>query len=207
MNVTGIELAFKKIKNVFCRWLGKSPSAVHAQGFVYFTSPEVCCLYFVFLHKVFKAMAVCIGVIAKENYPLYIKCAPNVENEVNFHFTVHTSLDVIEEKMASLGKTSSLTTTDLREFYLGQLYPSEDYRIYGYVTNTKVKFVIVVESSNTQLRDNEVRSMFRRLHNAYTDVICNPFHVPGDKIKSKSFDSIAATMIVPERKKDNPLAI
>nr|CAB3267223.1 trafficking protein particle complex subunit 2-like protein [Phallusia mammillata] len=152
-------------------------------------------------------MAVCIGVIAKENYPLYIRCAPNVENEVNFHFTVHTSLDVIEEKVASLGKSTSISTTDLREFYLGQLYPSEDYRIYGYVTNTKVKFVIVVEAANTQLRDNEVRSMFRRLHNAYTDVICNPFHVPGDKIKSKSFDSVASSMIVPERKKENPLVI
>ena len=30
---------------------------------------------------------------------------------------------------------------------------------YGYVTNTKIKFVIVVESSNTQLRDNEIRSV------------------------------------------------
>ena len=30
---------------------------------------------------------------------------------------------------------------------------------YGYVTNTKVKFVIVVESSNTNLRDNEIRGV------------------------------------------------
>ena len=30
---------------------------------------------------------------------------------------------------------------------------------YGYVTNTKIKFVIVVESSNTSLRDNEIRSV------------------------------------------------
>lgn len=30
---------------------------------------------------------------------------------------------------------------------------------YGYVTNTKVKFVIVVDSSNTSLRDNEIRSV------------------------------------------------
>lgn len=30
---------------------------------------------------------------------------------------------------------------------------------YGYVTNSKVKFVIVVDSSNTSLRDNEIRSV------------------------------------------------
>ncbi|CAK8674292.1 unnamed protein product [Clavelina lepadiformis] len=137
-------------------------------------------------------MAVCVGVIAKENYPLYIRCASNVEDETKFHFTVHTSLDVIEEKINNAGKTSS--AADLRESYLGQLYPAEDYRVYGYVTNTKVKFVVVVEASNTQLRDNEVRSMFRRLHNAYTDVMCNPFYTPGDTITSKSFEKVVSSL-------------
>ncbi len=27
--------------------------------------------------------------------------------------------------------------------------------------------------------------MFRRLHAAYTDVVCNPFYIPGDHIVSK----------------------
>ncbi|XP_071488214.1 trafficking protein particle complex subunit 2-like protein [Diadema antillarum] len=87
------------------------------------------------------------------NYPLYIRTIPT-ENELKFHYTVHTCLDVIEEKVSSVGKS----TNDLRELYLGLLYPTEDYKVYGYVTNTKVKFVIVVESSNTQLRDNEIRN-------------------------------------------------
>lgn len=30
---------------------------------------------------------------------------------------------------------------------------------YGYVTNTKIKFVVVVESANTALRDNEIRTV------------------------------------------------
>jgi len=153
--------------------------------------------------KICRRMAVCVGVIAKENYPLFIRCASNIKEETKFHFTIHTSLDVIEEKIASVGKSNSVASQDLREFYLGQLYPAEDYRIYGYVTNTKVKFILIVEASNTQLRDNEVRSMFRRLHNAYTDVICNPFYTPGDEIKSKSFDRVVSSMIVMEKKKEN----
>ena len=36
------------------------------------------------------------------------------------------------------------------------------YNRYGYVTNTKVKFVIVVESTNSSLRDNEIRSVSNR---------------------------------------------
>ena len=31
-------------------------------------------------------MAVCLAVISKENYPLYIKCG-SPENELNFHYT------------------------------------------------------------------------------------------------------------------------
>ena len=38
-----------------------------------------------------------------------------------------------------------------RDLYLGQLYPNEDYRIFGYVTNTKIKFV-VLESVNHPIK-------------------------------------------------------
>lgn len=67
---------------------------------------------------------------------------------------------------------------------------------YGYVTNSKVKFVMVVDSSNTALRDNEIRSMFRKLHNSYTDVMCNPFYNPGDCIQSRAFDSMVTSMMI-----------
>ncbi|XP_026545547.1 trafficking protein particle complex subunit 2-like protein [Notechis scutatus] len=70
-------------------------------------------------------MAVCIAVIAKENYPLYIKSLPT-ENELKFHYTVHTSLDVVDEKVSALGKA----LVDQRELYLGLLYPTEDYKVY-----------------------------------------------------------------------------
>jgi len=135
-------------------------------------------------------MAVCLAVISKENYPLYIKCG-SPENELNFHYTVHTSLDVVEEKIA----TGSKNANDSRELYLGLLYPTEDYKVYGYVTNTKIKLVIVVESSNVTLRDNEIRAMFRKLHNAYMDMISSPFYTPGETITSKSFERVVASML------------
>ncbi|XP_075017763.1 LOW QUALITY PROTEIN: trafficking protein particle complex subunit 2-like protein [Calonectris borealis] len=136
-------------------------------------------------------MAVCIAVIAKENYPLYIRSVPT-ENELKFHYTVHTSLDVVDEKISAMGKA----LVDQRELYLGLLYPTEDYKVYGYVTNSKVKFVMVVDSSNTALRDNEIRSMFRKLHNSYTDIMCNPFYNPGDRIQSRAFDNMVNSMMM-----------
>ena len=41
---------------------------------------------------------------------------------------------MVEEKIA----TGSKNANDSRELYLGLLYPTEDYKVYGYVTNTKV---------------------------------------------------------------------
>uniref|UniRef100_A0A674E614 Trafficking protein particle complex subunit 2L n=1 Tax=Salmo trutta TaxID=8032 RepID=A0A674E614_SALTR len=70
-------------------------------------------------------MAVCIAVIAKENYPLFIRSVP-VQNELKFHYTVHTSLDVVEEKISAVGKAMA----DQRELYLGLLYPTEDQKVY-----------------------------------------------------------------------------
>ncbi|XP_046570011.1 trafficking protein particle complex subunit 2-like protein isoform X2 [Haliotis rubra] len=138
-------------------------------------------------------MAVCVAVIAKENYPLFIKTMPT-ENELKFYYTVHTSLDVVEEKISSIGKNAN----DLRELYLGLLYPTEDYKVYGYVTNTKVKFVVVVESSNLTLRDNDIRGMFRKLHHAYVDMLCNPFYNPGENITSRNFENVVISMMQQE---------
>ncbi|KAB0405008.1 hypothetical protein E2I00_013539, partial [Balaenoptera physalus] len=139
-----------------------------------------------------------------QNYPLYIRSVPT-ENELKFHYMVHTSLDVVDEKISAMGKA----LVDQRELYLGLLYPTEDYKSpraksvfpnqlcrYGYVTNSKVKFVMVVDSSNTALRDNEIRSMFRKLHNSYTDVMCNPFYNPGDRIQSRAFDGMVTSMMI-----------
>uniref|UniRef100_A0AAR2L5F3 Trafficking protein particle complex subunit 2-like protein n=1 Tax=Pygocentrus nattereri TaxID=42514 RepID=A0AAR2L5F3_PYGNA len=131
--------------------------------------------------KVFFHLSVSVILSPLQNYPLYIRSVPS-QSELKFHYTVHTSLDVVEEKISTAGKAMA----EQRELYLGLLYPTEDYKVYGYVTNSKVKFVIVVDSSNTSLRDNEIRSMFRKLHNSFTDVMCNPFYNPGDPIQSRA---------------------
>ncbi|XP_023717624.1 trafficking protein particle complex subunit 2-like protein isoform X2 [Cryptotermes secundus] len=122
--------------------------------------------------------------LVNTNSPKYISCL-HPEQELQFQLKVHTSLDVVEEKLSSVGKTSG----DVRELYLGLLYSTEEHKIFGYVTNTKIKFIIVVESSNTLLRDNEVRMMFRKLHSLYTDVVCNPFYIPCDHVISTNFDT------------------
>ena len=62
---------------------------------------------------------------------------------------------MVEEKVANTNKTAG---GENRELYLGALYSSEHQKVFGYVTNTKIKLVIVVDNTNTTLRDNEIRS-------------------------------------------------
>ncbi|CAG0895471.1 unnamed protein product, partial [Cyprideis torosa] len=125
-------------------------------------------------------MAVCIAVVGKDNIPLCISCVdPTLE--LVLQSTVHSSLDVIDEKVSTLAKTSG----DIRDLYIGVLLPADDHRTYGYVTNTKVKFLIVVDAPDGVIRENSIRDMFRRLHAAYIKAIYNPFYVPGTSITSR----------------------
>ncbi|KAG6482734.1 hypothetical protein ZIOFF_059372 [Zingiber officinale] len=72
----------------------------------------------------------------------------------------------------------------------------EDAMGYGYLTNTKVKFLMVTTDLN--VKDADIRSFFRfavsfqfvrRFHAAYVDAVSNPFHIPGKKITS-CFNSV-----------------
>nr|CAG4652296.1 EOG090X0HN8 [Triops cancriformis] len=125
-------------------------------------------------------MALCVAVIGKENSPLFLHCH-DANQELDFQYAVHTCLDFVEEKVMNSNKSGS----DLREPYLGVLYSTEEYKTYGYVTNTRVKFIIVLDASNSTLRENDIRMMFRKLHNAYGELLCNPFYIPGDPVGSK----------------------
>ncbi|XP_045593422.1 trafficking protein particle complex subunit 2-like protein [Procambarus clarkii] len=135
-------------------------------------------------------MAVCVAVIGKENSPLYVWVGSGRE-ELHLHYLAHTGLDVIQEKVAAVNKTPG----DTRELYLGLLYASEEYKVFGYTTNTRIKFVIITDAANTTLRDNEIRMMFRRLHNMYTNVVCNPFYIPGEQITSREFDKGVGALV------------
>ena len=67
-----------------------------------------------------------------QNSPKYISCL-NPDLELQFHYKVHTSLDVVEEKLSSVGKSSG----DVRELYLGLLYSSEEHKMYPLITTCK----------------------------------------------------------------------
>uniref|UniRef100_A0A1A9W2H1 Trafficking protein particle complex subunit 2-like protein n=1 Tax=Glossina brevipalpis TaxID=37001 RepID=A0A1A9W2H1_9MUSC len=99
-------------------------------------------------------MAVCIAIIGKDNAPLYISIA-NIDKELDMQYRVHAALDVVEEKCQFINKAAP----ESKELYLGLLYSTEFHKIYGFITNSKIKFILVMDSENVALRENEVRAV------------------------------------------------
>lgn len=50
------------------------------------------------------------------------------EMELQFHYKVHTSLDVVEEKLSNVG------TNEIRKLYLGLLHSTEEHKMYAFYT-------------------------------------------------------------------------
>lgn len=147
-------------------------------------------------------MAVCIAILDRNSTPLKL-ISNDQTKEVNFHYIVHTSLDVVDEKLNNsnnLVAPTVKTTEPPRDLYLGILYSTEQHKVYGYVTNTSIKFILIVEASNTNIRDNEIRQMFRKLHNGYSNMLYNPFYVPGTPIDSKKFHAVVQSLLLPSNK-------
>ena len=142
---------------------------------------------------------VCVAIIGKDNDPLYIRTwldhvdipAPlpgqiAADPSLKFHYHVHTSIDVVEEKgltpphppypstlpslsyalpyplLSSLIFSCWLSPSLLSvinhkragggggapiDLYLGQLFAVEDYKVFGYITNSKIKFIVVIQDT------------------------------------------------------------
>ncbi|CAI2169204.1 16232_t:CDS:2 [Funneliformis geosporum] len=124
----------------------------------------------------------CIAIIGKQNNPLYIKNFSISHPDLKYHYIAHTSCDVIDERVGAAGPEAADT-------YLGLLYAMEDLAVYGYITNTRVKFVVVLSVPDAVIKNSDMKNLFRRIHTVYINQVCNPFYnLDGRKsIVSKRF--------------------
>ncbi|KAI0347117.1 trafficking protein particle complex 2 [Trametopsis cervina] len=110
-----------------------------------------------------------VAFVSPQNHPILIRTfSQSRQDELKYHYIAHTSLDVIEERIAAANANKS---TDC---YLGLLYV-EDVAVYGYMTPLKVKIVISLELTDSVVRDADVIAIFKALHTAYRSSIANPF--------------------------------
>ncbi|KAL0589773.1 hypothetical protein ABG067_002322 [Albugo candida] len=93
----------------------------------------------------------CVAVVGAANNPLYLRTFDEDE-DLTFRHIVHVSLDLVEEKLRSWTSVAAKN-----EMYLGFLSPIEDYRVYGYITNTNIKLIAVLQRQPA--RDSEIRTV------------------------------------------------
>mmetsp|Transcript_19148 Transcript_19148/g.28682 ORF Transcript_19148/g.28682 Transcript_19148/m.28682 type:complete len:204 (+) Transcript_19148:128-739(+) len=116
---------------------------------------------------------------------------------VRHQFLLQSGLEKMNEDVKF---ENQLRTTFDRQFvgndymWIGFICPIDEYRLYGYVTNTNVKIIVAVEDDILseqedlqKMRDTEIRKIFKRIHQYYVDYLQNPFASKRGKIKSRRF--------------------
>ncbi|KAH3764564.1 Trafficking protein particle complex subunit [Pelomyxa schiedti] len=132
------------------------------------------------------SVVACVAVVGKNNNPLYIRAFKEQEDKLKFHYIVHTSLDVVEEKLSTTPSTGSGGKNDAPSSYLGLLFPTEEHKVYGYITCTKNKFIAVID--DIDIKDNQMKAFFKQFHSIFADAMCTPFQTSDKRITSKRFE-------------------
>ncbi|KAJ2381057.1 hypothetical protein H4S02_006387 [Coemansia sp. RSA 2611] len=89
----------------------------------------------------------CIAILNRQDIPVYMRSfddAPSEESTVKYQYLAHTSVDVIEERMANAKSSSDL--------YLGLLQTVGELAIYGYVLNTGARILLVISVPESVVR-------------------------------------------------------
>lgn len=138
-----------------------------------------------------------IAIVDTRNCPLLIRTIlddTDKEQAIKMIYLLHASLDIVDEKPTS------------RDNFLGTLHQSEQYKIYCFMSTTKIKILMMLSLKNYghMPREDDIRQMLKNIHRAYVNATAmNPFHKPNEPIKSKRLDSYLDTIFHPNQTATN----
>lgn len=70
--------------------------------------------------------------------------------------------------------------------YLGQLFPIDEYKVFGSYTNSQLKLVLICQNTTTDVLG--VKETMAALWAAFVSAVQNPFQETGKAIKSRRLD-------------------
>lgn len=111
-----------------------------------------------------------------------------LDGDTGMQEVIYNSLDVIEERMASI-KSSSPKDVDN---FIGCLAVVGALSLFGQVTNTRLKLIVVIKTAGSGISESKepaVRVLFRKLHIALVAALLNPFMELENPIRSRKFDN------------------
>mmetsp|Transcript_17466 Transcript_17466/g.23009 ORF Transcript_17466/g.23009 Transcript_17466/m.23009 type:complete len:148 (-) Transcript_17466:110-553(-) len=128
-------------------------------------------------------MITCFAIVGKTDEPLFLRpYIDDNEDPLKFHSIVHSSLDMVDEFKAQ--RSTSMNALQNPDMYIGHLCPIEEYRVFGYITNTNIKFIAVLEDSDP-VREHDLKNLFVAAHQLYVNYYRNPFAPIKKPLKSE----------------------
>jgi len=99
------------------------------------------------------------------------------------NWTIFTSLDGIDAATANLYSDGKNTLNN----NLGVIQASDTHRILGYITATRVKFILILDSCKPLPREQDIRGFFEKLHLLWAKLCASPFYRQGELITQERF--------------------
>ena len=132
-----------------------------------------------------------VAIIGKMDEPLFFWSEEPEDESLALKQLSHGALDVIEERMEA-AKADSKVVFDL---YMGQLMTSGDYEVYGYISNTRIKVIVICGVIyNTLTDDNSprsnkqlMRSFMTNIYGFYVAERMNPLRALNEPCRGESF--------------------
>uniref|UniRef100_A0A7S3JXJ4 Trafficking protein particle complex subunit 2-like protein n=1 Tax=Aureoumbra lagunensis TaxID=44058 RepID=A0A7S3JXJ4_9STRA len=126
------------------------------------------------------SVAAAICVLGKKNNPIFLRCIEAYdEKRMYFESLVFCSMDIVDECIER--------KAHVHDRYLGFLCPIDEYQVFGYMTSTHIKFMVILFDENL-VQESDLREFFRQAHNAYIAHMLNPFNpIDADQISSQRF--------------------
>lgn len=145
-----------------------------------------------------------LAIIGKQNEPLYFTSIQGDTSIFGYEYLhlqmiAHSSLDIVEEKRKK--STSSKQTMGI-ECYLGLLCAIDDYKVFGYYSNTHIKTIVICEALTPE---NHARDFINTVNSLYTTALHNPFQQAAKPITSKTFAKSIQDILTRNNMNTSPL--
>lgn len=103
-----------------------------------------------------------VGIIGKQQKPLYLKTFSDEANhdEARLIELAYSASDVFQERIQAGHRIPDL--------YFGLLTALPDVVLYGYMSNTRIKFILAIQETDLIISESMVKSMLTRIHREYT---------------------------------------
>ena len=129
-------------------------------------------------------MIECLCIIEKDNFPALLRVYSGGKDLNKYHYMCYCAIDIFEEKEHAVRAGGVSKQVDS---YLGTLYPAQEHKIHGYITNTGVRMVMILDEKDGK-DGSLVKAFFKKLHSLHAECVSNPFHRDGQPIVSKKLD-------------------